>query len=152
MHDICITFQSMHQSFSREFISCSITACLYVQLVLLNLTHYRYNMTIPACVLMILTFLFELTYEKPETRSKIYKAELTKVFFTIVLFYFMTMIMANWLLSLKKFLAYNESKLAKKRIQEQQKAARTVKPQPDDKIKEEKVFSFRCFTLFEIFE
>lgn len=72
-------------------------------------------MTIPASVMMLMVFLLELTYEKPEIRQKIYKAELTKVFFTIVLFQFLTMIMANWLLSLKKYLVYTEKKALKKK-------------------------------------
>lgn len=83
-------------------------------------------MTIPASVLMLMVFLFELTYERPEVRQKIYKAELTKVFFTIVLFQLMTMIMANWLLSLKKYMIYTE-KLKRKR--QQLELQRAAKPQ-----------------------
>ena len=60
-------------------------------------------MTVPACCLMLVTFLYELTAVAPDMRSAIYKTELTKVFFSVLHFYLCSMIFANWLQSLRKF-------------------------------------------------
>jgi len=54
--------------------------------------------SILVCVSMLLTFLLELTWSSPNKRNKIFKTELTKVFTTIVLFYFLSLIL-TWLLS-----------------------------------------------------
>ena len=55
-------------------------------------------------MLMLVTFLFELTAETPDLRASIYKTELTKVFFSVLYFYLLAMIFSNWLQSLKKFI------------------------------------------------
>jgi hypothetical protein len=51
----------------------------------------------PACALMLLTFLLELTAESPDVRAQLYKTELAKVFFTVCHFYLLSMIYSNWL-------------------------------------------------------
>ena len=74
------------------------TCKLYLQLP------YRFILTMPACVIMLLTFLFELTSESHDMRSIIYKTELTKVFFSVLHFYLLSMIFANWIKTLRKFI------------------------------------------------
>jgi hypothetical protein len=53
--------------------------------------------TMPACILMLLTFLLELTSETPDVRSQLYRTELAKIFFTVCHFYLLSMIYSNWL-------------------------------------------------------
>jgi hypothetical protein len=45
-------------------------------------------------------FLFELTSISPETRFKVFRAELTKVFMTLVMFYFLTLCFTTWMYSI----------------------------------------------------
>jgi hypothetical protein len=54
-------------------------------------------------MLMLLSFLFELTAETPDMRSLIYRTELAKVYFTVLYFYFVALVLANWLQSLRSF-------------------------------------------------
>ncbi|CDW75090.1 UNKNOWN [Stylonychia lemnae] len=74
-------------------------------------------MTIPSCFMMLFCFLYELTYEPAGKRTRIYKTELTKVFFTILYFFLIAMIFANWLQSLRKFIKLTQRKLL---LQDQQ--------------------------------
>ena len=52
---------------------------------------------------LITTFLLELTALTAESRFKVFRSELTKVFMTIVLFYFMTLWLTTWLETLAGF-------------------------------------------------
>lgn len=62
---------------------------------------------------MLCCFLYELTYESPQRRSKIYKTELAKVFFSIVHFYIVAMILSNWLQTLRKFIIIQHRQYSK---------------------------------------
>ena len=64
----------------------------------------RFYLSFPTSILMFFTFLLELTYEAGDKRSKIYKTELTKVFFSIVIFYLIAILFSNWIQSLRKFI------------------------------------------------
>jgi len=63
-----------------------------------------FNLTMPASVLLLLNFLFELTSEEPDVRSLIYRSELAKVYFSVIYWYVLAMIFSNWLQSLRKFI------------------------------------------------
>ena len=65
---------------------------------------YMFMASIPMCICMLMSFLFELTAEEPDMRSVIYRTELAKVFFSVLYWYLMTMTFSNWLQSLKKFI------------------------------------------------
>lgn len=54
-------------------------------------------MTLPASVLLLLNFLFELTAEEPDVRSLVYRSELTKVYFSVIFWYVLSLTYANWL-------------------------------------------------------
>ena len=54
-------------------------------------------LTMPASVMLLLTFLFELTAEEPDVRSLIYRSELTKVYFSVIFWYVLSLTYANWL-------------------------------------------------------
>jgi hypothetical protein len=69
--------------------------------------------------MMLIVFLYELTFEAAEKRAKIYKNELSKVFFTIILFYFISMIFANWIQSLKSYIEDAKIKKEKLRLKAQ---------------------------------
>ena len=56
-----------------------------------------YLFTIPGCFLMVFCFLYELTFEQPEQRNKIFGPELTKVFVTVTTLYFLTLILCLWI-------------------------------------------------------
>ena len=43
-----------------------------------------YNLTVPASVMLLLNFLFELTATEPDVRSLIYRSELAKVYFSVI--------------------------------------------------------------------
>ena len=61
-------------------------------------------MTMPVSIVMLLAFLYELTAENADARASVYKTELTKVFFSVLHLYFITMAFTNWIQSLKKFI------------------------------------------------
>jgi hypothetical protein len=61
-------------------------------------------LSVPMCIMMLLTFLFELTAEEPDMRSIIYRTELAKVFFSVLYWFLLSMVFSNWLQSLKKFI------------------------------------------------
>ena len=54
--------------------------------------------------MLLLNFLFELTAEEPDIRSLIYRSELTKVYFSVIFWYVLSLTFANWLQSLRKFI------------------------------------------------
>jgi len=49
---------------------------------------------------MFFCFLLELTWFSAEKRGKIFKTELTKVFMTIVVFYFISLWLTTWMFSM----------------------------------------------------
>lgn len=63
-----------------------------------------FQLTFPASVLLLLTFLFELTALEPDRRSLVYRSELAKVYFSVIYWYVCSMSFANWLQSLRKFI------------------------------------------------
>jgi len=70
-------------------------------------THYYlklFNVTLPASFLMFTCFLYELTFESPQQRILIFESEIIKVFFTIVIFYLLTFLVAWWIDDLRSFL------------------------------------------------
>jgi hypothetical protein len=54
-------------------------------------------LTFPASLLMLVTFLFELTAEEPDVRSQIYRSEIAKVYFSVIYWYGFALTFANWL-------------------------------------------------------
>ena len=62
-----------------------------------QLLKHLFLLTFSAAVLMLLTFLFELTAEEPDMRSKIYRCELAKVYFSVIYWYILALTFANWL-------------------------------------------------------
>ena len=76
-------------------------------------------------VSLFFNFLFELTSLAPETRLKIFRVELTKVFMTSVMFYMISLIFTSWMdsmaYSIKVTLSWKESKVKHQRNQYENK-------------------------------
>ena len=66
-------------------------------------------------VSLFFNFLFELTSVSPETRLKVFRVELTKVFMTSVMFYLLSLCFTCWLdmcaHSLQETLAWKEERV-----------------------------------------
>ena len=62
--------------------------------LMLSLVHF---FSIIVAVSLFFNFLFELTSMKPATRFKVFRAELVKVFMTLVFFYFISLVFTSWL-------------------------------------------------------
>lgn len=52
-----------------------------------NIIMFLFDITIALCFCMFACFLYELTYEKAAVRAKVFKSEISKVFFQIIFFY-----------------------------------------------------------------
>ena len=61
---------------------------------MLALMHF---FSIIVAVSLFFNFLFELTSMKPTTRFKVFRVELVKVFLTLLIFYFMSLVFTSWL-------------------------------------------------------
>jgi ABC-type multidrug transport system permease subunit len=59
-----------------------------------------FNFTLPLCVSMFLTFLYELTSYDPLKRTKLFREELTKCFMACLVFQAMLLITMSWFFSL----------------------------------------------------
>jgi hypothetical protein len=59
-----------------------------------------FDFMLPCNVVLFFTFLYELTFYDVHMRTRIFKKELTKVFFTIVAVYFIAIIFSRWVQSL----------------------------------------------------
>ena len=55
---------------------------------------------------LFFNFLFELTSMAPKTRFKVFRAELTKVFMTLVMFYFLTLCFTTWMYSMAQSIQF----------------------------------------------
>ena len=62
--------------------------------IMLALVHF---FSIIVAVSLFFNFLFELTSMKPTTRFKVFRVELVKVFLTLLIFYFMSLVFTSWL-------------------------------------------------------
>lgn len=62
-----------------------------------------FNLTIPCNIIMLLAFLYELTLFDQKTRQEIFKAELVKLFFNVISFYFVAILYAHWVQGLIHF-------------------------------------------------
>ena len=51
-------------------------------------------------VSLFFNFLIELTAMAPETRIKVFRQELSKVFMSVVVFFFLTVFLTTWVFSL----------------------------------------------------
>ena len=96
-----------------QFTICSLLSLLFgwsfvppfkQLLIAPELLLYMFLLSVPMCIMMLLTFLFELTAEEPDMRSIIYRTELAKVFFSVLYWFLLSMVFSNWLQSLKKFI------------------------------------------------
>lgn len=83
-------------------------------------------MTIPCNFAMLIAFLFELSLFDQKTRVKIFKGELSKMFFSILGFYFVAIIYVHWVQGLitfsqKNFKVLSVYKKEKEEIKERYK-------------------------------
>ena len=62
-----------------------------------------FKWTIPLSFCMLGSFLIELTFYSQSQRSKVFKAELTKVFSTVVSVYLIAIMYSNWIQSLASY-------------------------------------------------
>lgn len=62
-----------------------------------------FRLILPINVLMLFTFLFELTIYDQHQRGVIFKSHLAKVFFTIVSLYFLAIIFSHWVQQIIEF-------------------------------------------------
>jgi hypothetical protein len=102
----------MLNSFSFKvhmFLLCSLLAFVSSQILLPSFDIFKkvpellpelFNFSIPLCISMFLTFLYELTSYDPIKRTRLFRTELTKVFMTCVLFYGFSLILTSWFFTL----------------------------------------------------
>ena len=69
--------------------------------IMLALVHF---FSIIVAASLFFNFLFELTSMKPTTRFKVFRVELVKVFLTLLIFYFMSLVFTSWLNSTLQFI------------------------------------------------
>ena len=81
---------------SAQFISPSVT--LFIETPLGLTFMHMYSLAVVAS--LFFNFLYELTAMAAETRFKVFRQELLKVFMTGVIFYFMTLWLTSWVFSL----------------------------------------------------
>ena len=55
---------------------------------------------------LFFNFLFELTSMAPETRLKVFRVELTKVFMTVVIFYFLSLSVTSFVYEMAYWVRY----------------------------------------------
>jgi hypothetical protein len=80
----CLFGQSFHPSHEALTLQPSLLSDLF-------------HLTIPASLVMVLAFLYELTAARADARSNLYRTELAKVFFSILHLYLLAMCFSNWL-------------------------------------------------------
>ena len=89
-----------------QFTMCSLLSLLFgwsfvppfqQLLIAPELLLYMFLLSVPMCIMMLLTFLFELTAEEPDMRNIIYRTELAKVFFSVLYWFLLSMVFSNWL-------------------------------------------------------
>ena len=120
----CLFGQSFHPSHEALTLQPSLLSDLF-------------HLTIPASLVMVLAFLYELTAARADARANLYRTELTKVFFSILHLYLLAMCFSNWLQSLRKFLV---------KVTKQQDRLKAHKMNAVAKAKRER-FTFTRFTL-----
>lgn len=72
-----------------------------------------FKLTIPMNGLMLVTFLYELTFYDQKIRKVIFKTQLAKVFMTILSCYFMSIIYSSYFQSLSEYIVKHRKQHAK---------------------------------------
>ena len=68
-------------------------------------------------ILMLVSFLYELSLYNQHERSQIFKTQLTKVFLTATSFYFVSIIISSWIQTISSYVQKQEKVNQKYRIQ-----------------------------------
>ena len=82
----------------------------------------------------------------------IFKNELAKVFYTLIIFYFISMIFASWIQSLKKYIVQQRRMEEKLKIQKKMNRVNVFQKRNDDRVKVYEQFDIDSFGINDLYQ